>query len=250
MLDPRMSRRAVLAGMGAIAAVSSASADQKIEALAFDGFPIFDPRPIAAQVRRLFPARGDALAAAWSNKLFADTWLVTSADTYLDFSTLAAAALRFAADSLHLPLADDECLRLVDAYAHLDVWPDVKPALEKLKGAGVRLAVLSNLGEATLRADMGNAGIAEHFEAVLSTDKVRRFKPAPIAYRMAVDHFGLPVSRIGFVAFGGWDAVGATWFGYRTAWINRLGAPDEHLGARPAIVTSGIEGALQLAGLG
>lgn len=250
MFDRRMSRRAVLAGMSAVAMSPSASADPKIEALAFDGFPIFDPRPLAAQVRSLFPARGDALAAAWASKLFADTWLVTSADTYLDFSTLAAAALRSAADSLHLPLADDDCRRLVDAYAHLDVWPDVKPALDKLKGAGVRLALLSNLGEATLRANLRNAGIAEHFEAVLSTDKVRRFKPAPVAYRMAVDHFGLPVGRIGFVAFGGWDAVGATWFGYKTAWINRLGAPDEHLDARPAIVSSGIDGALQLAGLG
>jgi 2-haloacid dehalogenase len=32
------------------------------------------------------------------------------------------------------------------------------------------------------------------------------------------------------VAFAGWDAAGAKWFGYPTFWVNRLNLPGEELG--------------------
>jgi 2-haloacid dehalogenase len=113
----------------------------------------------------------------------------------------------------------------------------------------VRLGLLSNLRESALRANLRNADIAGAFEQVLSTDRVQRFKPAPAAYHMAVEAFGLAKDEIGFAAFAGWDAAGASWFGYRTAWVNRLGAPAERLRPNPAIVSRGVEGALALAGL-
>jgi 2-haloacid dehalogenase len=138
---------------------------------------------------------------------------------------------------------------LVDQFDQLDVWPDVKPALARLRTAGVRLVFLSNLSEATLRANMKRNRIADLFESPLSTDRVRRFKPAPQAYRMAIEALRLPREQIGFAAFGGWDAVGATWFGYRTAWVNRAGAPAEPLDAQPAVTSRGIESVLALAGL-
>ena len=36
-----------------------------------------------------------------------------------------------------------------------------------------------------------------------------------------------------FVSSNGWDAVGATWFGFTTLWVNRQGAPLERLGTAP-----------------
>ena len=41
--------------------------------------------------------------------------------------------------------------------------------------------------------------------------------------------FGLPAREILFVSSNGWDAIGATWFGYTTLWVNRAGAPLEQL---------------------
>ena len=52
----------------------------------------------------------------------------------------------------------------------LDVWPDVRPALETLHGAGIRLAFLSNLGADSLTANMRRNDIAHYFDAPLSTD--------------------------------------------------------------------------------
>lgn len=250
-----VSRRHVVGALAVGAMISpamgraAATVRRPVDAIAFDGFPIFDPRSVGAMVKSLVPDRGEALAQAWSNKLFGYTWLYTSADRYAAFDVVADEALRFSADALALTLSTAVRGRLVNAYAQLDVWPDVKPALEKLQSAGIRLAFLSNLGEEALRANMARNSIATAFAHVLSTDRVRRFKPAPEAYAMAIDAFDLPKERIGFAAFGGWDAAGAAWFGYRTAWVNRLGVPREPIEPGPSIVAPDMEAVLALAGL-
>src|SRR6202000_1438840 len=120
---------------------------------------------------------------------------------------LAKRALLSTADAMKLKLDDAEQDRLVAQYDALDVWPDVKAALQRLQSAGIRLALLSNLGNSTLTSNLNRNNIAAYFEAPLSTDRVQRFKPAPEAYAMALGAFGLPREQIGFVAFGGWDAI-------------------------------------------
>lgn len=199
--------------------------------------------------REMLGAKGDQLTALWSAKLFGYTWLETSAGRYKDFRTLASGALRHSAEAIGLNLSDLEQSRLVEQYDALDAWPDVKSALKRLAAAEVRLALLSNLGASTLKANLDRNGLSSFFEAALSTDSVRHFKPAPEAYKMAINAFGLPRDQIGFVAFGSWDAVGATWFGYRTAWIKRFGVPEERLDMSPEITSLGIDGALALAGV-
>jgi 2-haloacid dehalogenase len=45
--------------------------------------------------------------------------------------------------------------------------------------------------------------------------------------------FGTTASNILFVSSNCWDVCGASWFGYRTFWVNRAGAPLEELGVTP-----------------
>jgi 2-haloacid dehalogenase len=71
------------------------------------------------------------------------------------------------------------------------------------------------------------------FEALLSTDSIRTYKPDPRAYQLAIDALKLPREEILFVAFGGWDAAGAKSFGYKTFWVNRQNLPVEELDAPP-----------------
>jgi 2-haloacid dehalogenase len=239
---------AVSAGFAAVPARASA-VPAAVKAIAFDAFPIFDPRPITSVARAYFAEQGELLASLWSAKLFGYTWLCTAANRYESFESLADASLRSVAETIQLGLPGHARAALVGAYSQLDVWSDVLPAVAKLRTAGVRLAFLSNLAESALVANMRNAGITGEFEQVLSTDRVQRFKPAPAAYHMAIEAFGLEKDVIGFAAFSGWDAAGASWFGYRTAWANRLGVPNERLGPSPAIVSRGIESVLALAGL-
>jgi 2-haloacid dehalogenase len=104
--------------------------------------------------------------------------------------------------------------------------------LEALKDSGLRLCFLSNFTPQMLQAAIESAGIEGIFERVLSTDAARTYKPDPKAYSLATEAFGVSRERVLFVAFAGWDAAGAKWFGYETFWVNRLGTPPEALGVR------------------
>jgi 2-haloacid dehalogenase len=121
-------------------------------------------------------------------------------------------------------------MRLMGSYLELKAWPDVPLALESLKRAGLRLAVLSNATLEILDAGIRNSKIVGVFEQIIGTDKLRTYKPAPNAYQMAIDALGLRKEDILFVAFAGWDAAGAKSFVYATFWANRQNLPVERLG--------------------
>jgi 2-haloacid dehalogenase len=209
---------------------SLASVSGGVSAVAFDGFPIFDPRGVSRVAEELFPGRGSELVAAWRARQFEYQWLRALGGKYADFQECTSAGLAFAARQLHIDLTTQTRDRLVDVYLALPVWPDVRPALAALKGAGLRLAILSNMTPGMLGAGIRMAGLVDAFEHVLSTDRLKTYKPDPRAYGMAVDAFGLARERILFVAFAGWDVAGAKWFGYPTFWVNRLNQPEETLG--------------------
>jgi 2-haloacid dehalogenase len=48
----------------------------------------------------------------------------------------------------------------------------------------------------------------------------------------------IPVNKdeVLFVSSNAWDALGATWFGFRTLWVNRQNLPFEAIGPRPDYV--------------
>ena len=203
----------------------------RIKAVAFDAFPILDPRPVFALAEELFPGTG--LGDEWRTRQFEYTWLRVAAHHYADFWQVTGEALLFATTKLKLTLRPDDRARLMNAYLDLKAWPDVRPALESFKASGLKLALLSNLTPTMLRANIRSAGLDGMFERVLSTDEVRTFKPDPRAYQLGVDALKVRREQILFVAFAGWDAAGATLFGYPTYWVNRQGAPHEEIGALP-----------------
>jgi 2-haloacid dehalogenase len=204
-----------------------------IRAIAFDGFPIFDPRPIFALAEQLFPGRGAELSNLWRTRQFEYTWLRTAAKRYRDFLGIIDDALIFAVRSLDLDMTPEKRAALVNGYLSMKAWPDVVPALAKLKQDGIRLALLSNFTPAMFDANIRSAGLGGLFEFKLSTDSVKVFKPDPQTYQMGIDAFGMNREEILFAAFAGWDASGAKLFGYPTFWINRQKQPAELLDAVP-----------------
>ncbi len=210
-----------------------AAIEAKPRAIAFDAFPILDPRSVIALAEQLFPGKGVDLGNAWRTRQFEYQWLRALSRQYADFWQATEDSLAFAADLLKLDLTADKQKKLMRGYLELKAWPDVPSALQALKSADIRLAVLSNATSKILDSGIENAGLGGVFEHVISTDKIQTYKPDPRAYQMAIDAFGLRKEEILFVAFGGWDAAGAKAFGYRTFWVNRLSLPAERLGASP-----------------
>jgi 2-haloacid dehalogenase len=235
-----LGRRGALAAAGVIAVGAGGNAargaGRPVEAIGFDAFTIFDPRSVVPAVEAGFPGKGAELSAAWRTRQFEYCWLRTLSGSYADFWQITGDALDTTFEAAKLELPAVARAKLMDAYLRLDLWPDSAAALKAMAGAGIRLAYLSNMTAAMLEANTKNAGLSGLFEAMLSTDAVRAYKPDPRAYAMAETALGVRRDNIVFAAFGGWDAAGAKTFGLDTFWVNRLGAPIERLGARPDAV--------------
>lgn len=228
-----ISAAGTLCGSVATSAFAGISNLSPYEAVVFDAFPIFDPRPIAATAESLFPGQGPALMNAWRTRQFEYQWLRALAGQYTDFMSATRDGLVFASRQLKIEMKPDQQDRLMAKWSELQVWPDVPESVATLRKAGLRLAFLSNMTTEMLTDGLKRAKLEPQFEAVISTDKIRSYKPDPRAYQLAVDTLGLKKDRILFVAFAGWDAAGAKWFGYPTFWTNRANAPAEELGTAP-----------------
>ena len=219
-----------LAALAAIPVTLKAAVSPRSQVVLFDAFPIFDPRSVAARVKEVFPAEGDALLDVWRSRQFEYTWLRTLSGRYANFWDVTRDALRFAAHARKLELSAAQEERIMGAYLELKAWPDVPEALHALKDAGLKLGFLSNFTREMLQTNLRGAGLDGLFDQVLSTDLAGAFNPDPRAYRLGVDAFRIPKEQALFAAFAGWDAAGARAFGYPTFWVNRLGQPAEELG--------------------
>lgn len=201
----------------------------KIKAIAFDAFPIFDPREIAKRAEEIFPGQGQKVMEVWRTRLFEYQWLRAIGGQYEDFISTAEASLVFTSNQLQLDLTEDKKKRFLDSLMNLKTWPDAT-AIKELKAMGIELVFLSNMTEAMLANGLKQAGLEKEFTFILSTDTIKTYKPDPKAYALAVDKLKLPKESILFVAFAGWDVAGAKWYGYPTFWVNRPGASPEELG--------------------
>jgi 2-haloacid dehalogenase len=112
----------------------------------------------------------------------------------------------------------DEVRQLVGEIEKLRPFPEVPPALERLR-ARYRLAVLSNGDPDMLEAAKPHHGIA--FDRVISVAVANAFKPHVATYAKAAEIMGTPLDQVLFVANHAFDCIGAKSAGMRTAFVNR-----------------------------
>lgn len=161
--------------------------------------------------------------ADWFKQLLQLSLLANTLDDYADFSVLSGRALRMVAAQRGHALRDDEQKTVAAAIRALAPHPDVAPALTRLHDAGFRLATLTNSTAENVQAQIVNAGLRDRFDALLSVDAMRRYKPAPETYRYAAQKLDVPVGEILLVAAHGWDVLGAMRAGARAAFVARPG---------------------------
>jgi 2-haloacid dehalogenase len=170
----------------------------------------------------------------WRSKQLAYAFASTLMGRYEDFDALTGYALAYAAAVHGVPLGSELRAALVEAWSGLPAYPEVAATLAALRAQGIPLAILSNGTPRALARSVENAGLGGVFDAVLSVDAVRAYKPSPSVYALAERALGLERGRIGFVSANGWDATGAAQFGFDVYWCNRGHAPAETFGPAPA----------------
>jgi 2-haloalkanoic acid dehalogenase type II len=118
---------------------------------------------------------------------------------------------------------------LADGLPDWPVFADTRPALERLRAAGLRLGILSNVDVDLLTGTLGRIGV--DFDLLVTAEQVGSYKPAH-------GHFLEARRQIGDA---GWlhaaqsyyhDVVPARELGIPVAWINRHGEAA-HGDARP-----------------
>jgi len=205
------------------------------QALVFDAYgTLYDVHAVIRRCEVFWPGKGSALSQLWRAKQLEYTWQRSLMRQYAPFSRVTQEALEYSCMALQLSLDSGRVEALMQEYRKLEMYPEAALALAKLN---VKQAILSNGSPDMLDPLVAHSGLK--FDAVLSVDEVKVFKPAPEVYQLAVDRLGVSRESIGFVSSNCWDALGAKSFGLRVFWINRLKAPVDRLGFKPdAIVGS------------
>jgi 2-haloacid dehalogenase len=210
----------------------------------FDAYgTLFDVHAAIARHHAAAGPDADRFSDLWRLKQIEYTWTQTLAGRYTEFWTLTQRALDYCFarfPSVDRKLRDD----LLNAYLKLDAFPDARQVLRELKARGERTAILSNGSPAMLASAVEAAGIKADLDAVLSVDIVRMFKPRPEVYALVTKEFSVKPAAVVFVSSNRWDAMGATAFGFRTVWVNRVKAPDEYTDCPPVAVVSDLSGLL------
>jgi 2-haloacid dehalogenase len=209
-----------------------------IRGYVFDAYGTLLDVHSVVEAGRAVTADPATLSALWRQKQLEYTWLRSLMGRYEDFWAVTEAALRHACARLGLRASEADIARLMDAYNHLACFPEVPAALARL--AGRPRAILSNGAPRMLATAVASAKLASALDHVISVDRVRVFKPAPAVYALGPATLGVLAEDLLFVSSNAWDVAGAKAFGYRVAWCNRTGAPEENLGVRPDLVVSNL----------
>jgi 2-haloacid dehalogenase len=162
--------------------------------------------------------------------------VATLAGPYTDFASIAGAALDMTATARNVTMSPENRTRILQGMLKLPAHSDARDGLQIMRDAGLRLVTLTNSAPAAVQQQLANAGLTSLFERSFSVDTVRRFKPAPEAYRSVAETLKVPIGQLRLVAAHAWDVVGALRAGCAAAFVARPGKVLYPLGPTPDIV--------------
>ena len=214
----------------------------KIKAVVFDAYgTLFDVYSIQTLAEQFYPGQGAAISVMWRDKQIEYTRLITQSDPhqasgsqyYLPFWEITRLALEYTLDRLKLDRTGNAVEDLMGQYAHLAPFPENLSVLERLRKEGLTTAILSNGSPQMLSSAVAHAVMQDLLDHLISVDAIRLFKTSPESYGLVQQCIALEKPEILFVSSNAWDALGATWFGFTTLWVNRQGLPYEAIGPKP-----------------
>jgi 2-haloacid dehalogenase len=220
--------------VGSVASASSPAispAAKRKTIVAFDALAIFDAAPIAKIAEAKFPGFGKSFAMAWRARIFDTAWISTLGRHYVDFDEACRVGLRHTLKVLNLDADASLQAQLLSAWRNLDVYPDVRNQIARLKALGVDIGFLSNMTKQTIEANLRANGLVDAFDFVISTDLIRNYKPDPSAYALATRQLHVAREAVIFVPSADWDMAGAKWYGFTTYWANRARIPVDGFAA-------------------
>ena len=211
---------------------------QDLRALIFDVFgTLVDWRGgVARELRRHLHVGGEeaeAIADAWRDEYQPGMEEVRAGRiAFCKLDLLHRRNLDLVLDRFDHDASEATRRELVLAWHRLDAWPDVTPALARLR-AKFLLAPCSN-GNISLMAALARRN-GWHWDAILGAEHAHDYKPKLEVYRAAADAFDCAPHEVLMVAAHSSDLEAAARAGLRTAFTAR---PDEHGPGRGELAAS------------
>jgi 2-haloacid dehalogenase len=189
---------------------------------------VFDVNETLLDLRVLDPiferAFGDAgVRRQWFGLVLRNAMTLTMTGAYQDFITVGAASLDMVAEQHRVSLGQTDRDAIRETMGNLPPHGDVLPNLQRLHGAGFRMAALTNSPPDAARQQLSNAGIAPLLEEIMTVETVGKFKPAREVYEMAAATLGISTNEMRMVAAHDWDIAGAMAAGCAGAYLLRSG---------------------------
>ena len=215
---------------------------REIRALAFDQYgTIVDmQKGLTEAVTPFLREKGwqgapDSFVTWWRRTHFENSMIDALIDRgHTPYRQIGHRAVSYVMDRCKIGYTQDEVRWLVSRIERLEPFPDVVPALERLRAAGYKLAILSNGDRDMLEAAGPNIGFA--FDHVISVQEAGYFKPHWKTYAKACEIIGRERSSILFVANHAFDCIGAKAYGLRAAFIDRRTRPFGETPHQPDLV--------------
>ena len=187
---------------------------------------------IVGAIRPLLAAAGRTVSADGILELYASLEAREEAGPYRPYREILESVTRRMAARLVVPLADRQTTVLVDTIGTWPPFPDSVDALTRLKSR-YKLAVISNIDDDLFAATAKLLG--DPFDAVVTAQQARSYKPSANNFRLALERIGEPVERVLHCAQSLYhDIVPARELGFSTVWVDRR-AGRHGQGATPSI---------------
>ena len=164
----------------------------------------------------------------WRRTHFENSMIDSLCDRgHTPYREISHRALSYVMDRCGFAYAPEDVVRLVSRIETLEPFPEVPAALERLLGAGFRLAILSNGDRDMLAAAVSHVGIA--FDHVISVQEAGAFKPHRRTYAKAARSSESTARPACSSPTTPSTASAAKAYGMRTAFVDRRRRPS----ARP-----------------
>ena len=154
-------------------------------------------------------------------QLLRDAFALEASGVFKPFKEVAAASLAVVMANHGVAAEQAKIQGILAGFAELPAHPDVAPALERLKAAGMRIVALTNGGAENTQKLLERARLASFVQKTISIDEVRRWKPNREVYLHAARTIGVEPARLALIAAHAWDVHGAKEAGLCGAWVKR-----------------------------
>jgi 2-haloacid dehalogenase len=146
----------------------------------------------------------------------------TTREPYRPYREVLQGTLRQIMERYGLPYRDEDGEALIAAVRTWGPFPEVPPALERLRAAGLELVIITNSDDDIMADNVQRIGVP--IDMVITAEQAGAYKPSLATFAYALKQIGCAPEELLHVAQGfEYDIVPAHALGWKRVWINRYG---------------------------